>query len=92
VWVYLLTMFACLLTGAPYKKRVFGLSFDRKREICNNDDNCLLIGTRLNYHTQKGPIQPSGPRKLLRCTARKWASMNLLPIMQRCVLYSGLSS
>jgi hypothetical protein len=40
----------CLLTGAPYKEGVMELSLDRSLDdIHHHPNDCLLIGTRLNY-------------------------------------------
>ncbi len=84
----------CLVTGTPYKEGVMGLSLERSLDDMHHPpEDCFLIGTHLNdATTQKLHTRPSGPRKLLHSTAGKWGLMNLLPIMQICVLYSGLSS
>ena len=76
----------CLVTGT--------LSLERSLDDMHHPpEDCFLIGTHLNdAKTQKLHTRPSGPRKLLHSTAGKWGLMNLLPIMQICVLYSGLSS
>ena len=40
----------CLITGIPYKKRVFPLSLDRKTDdLHHNSDDCHLIGAYLNF-------------------------------------------
>ena len=47
----------CLLAGAPYKEGVMELSIDRSLDdIYHHPNDCLLIGTRLNYAKAAHPV------------------------------------
>ena len=68
-----------------------GLSLDRPLDDFHHcPEDCLLVGTHL--HNAKSTHAAFKTWEPLTQHCREMGMMNLPPIMQKCVLYSGLSS